>query len=148
MRRLLFLLVPAALQGQMITPNPCHLLTADEVLAVTHDTVAKMSLQQFQEPECDISTTGGTPDAPGAMVKIKIETTRDYSDLWWDEYDTNKTPIPNLGERAVFSGTPPVAKILHRNHVYTISYDNPALQADAIKEREKALAFFAIARAP
>jgi hypothetical protein len=127
----------------MIMPNPCHLLTADEVLSATHDSVTKMSLMQDMEPECDISTSNDT-----TLIKIKIETTRDYTDLWWDQYTVDKQPIPNLGERAVWTGTPPVAKILHRGHVYSIAYYNPTVQPDAIKQREKALAFFALARAP
>jgi hypothetical protein len=38
--------------------------------------------------------------------------------------------------------------VLRRGHVYTITYTNLRLQAPAIRDREKTLAFFAIARAP
>ena len=46
------------------------------------------------------------------------------------------------------TGTRPVTKVLRRGHVYTITYANILLPPDKIRDREKALAFFAIARAP
>jgi hypothetical protein len=143
MRRFLVLLFPTALHAQMIMPNPCQLITNDEVLSATHDTVTKTSLSQFQAPECDIATSN-----PDATIKIKIETTRDYNDDFWDLTGPDKKAIPSLGERAVLTGTPPVTKVLRRGHIYTISYYNVSLQPDQIANREKALAFFAIARAP
>jgi hypothetical protein len=140
---LVLFIAPQVVCAQMITPNPCQLLTANEVLSATHDTVTKTSLSQYQAPVCEITTTNAD-----ATIKIKIEPTRDYDDAFWDEIGPDKKVIPSLGERAVVTGTPPVTKVLRRGHVYTISYENITLQPDAIREREKALAFFAITRAP
>jgi hypothetical protein len=38
--------------------------------------------------------------------------------------------------------------VLRRGRVYSITYANIMLRPDQIRDREKALAFFAIARAP
>ena len=143
MRSLFLLFVPAALHAQMITANPCTLLTPAEVLSATHDTVTTTALSQFQLPECLITTTDSN-----ATILIKVETTRDYDDGYWDVVSDSTTPIPSLGERAVATGTRPVTKVLRRGRVYTITYTNITLSPGTIRDREKALAFFAIARAP
>jgi hypothetical protein len=140
---LALIVVPQMLGAQMIMANPCQLLTNAEVLSATHDTVTRSTLSQLQEPECAIATTDSN-----AVIKIKIETTRDYTDLYWDETGVDTKPIPSLGERAIVTGTPPITKVLRRNHVYTITYSNITLQPDQIRDVEKALAFFAISRAP
>jgi hypothetical protein len=140
---LALLIVPRMLGAQMIMPNPCQLLTTAEVLSATHDTVTQTSLSQFQAPECAIATTDSN-----VVIKIKIETTRDYTDLYWDETGVDTKPIPSLGERAIVTGTPPVTKVLRRNHVYSITYSNINLQPEKIRDVEKQLAFFAVARAP
>ncbi len=142
-------LAPGSAGAQMITANPCSLLTTREVQAATRDTVTVAPvLSQFQIPECAIATAppGGGPS--NGVVKIRIESTRDYDDLFWAAATTDRQPIPGLGDRAVIMGIPPVVKVLHRGHVYTISYENATLQPDEIKTRERALAAFAIARAP
>jgi hypothetical protein len=46
------------------------------------------------------------------------------------------------------TGTRPVTKVLRRGRVYSITYANIMVPPDKIRDREKALAFFAIARAP
>jgi hypothetical protein len=143
MRSLFLLFVPAALHAQMITANPCTLLTPAEVLSATHDTVANTALSQFQAPECLITTTD-----TNTTISIKVETTRDYDDGYWDAVSDSVKPIPSLGDRAVVTGTHPVTRVLRRGRVYTITYANVTLAASAIRDREKALAFFAIARAP
>jgi hypothetical protein len=143
MRCLLLLLVPAALHAQMITANPCHLLTAEEVLSVTHDTLTRSLLSQFAAPECLIETSDSN-----TTIKVKVETTRDYEDAFWDVANSVQKPVPMLGERAVVMGDPPVTKVLRRGHVYSFTVTNVAMPPDAIREREKALASFAIARAP
>jgi hypothetical protein len=143
MRPLFVLLFPAALHAQMITANPCNLLTPAEVLSATHDTVTTTALSQFQAPVCTYATTDSN-----ATVSIKIETTRDYEDTYWDAVNDSTKPIPSLGDRALVTGSPPVTRVLRRGHVYTITYTNLRLQAPAIRDREKTLAFFAIARAP
>jgi hypothetical protein len=144
MRPLLLLLVPAALHAQMITENPCHLLTAAEVLSATHDTLRTTALSQFQAPVCTIITSDSN-----ATISVKIETTRDYADAYWDVIGDSITPVPMLGERALVMGNAqPVTKVLRRGHVYSITFINITLPPDQIRTREKALAFFAIARAP
>jgi len=143
MRSLFLLVLPAALHAQMITANPCNLLTPAEVLSATRDTVKNAALSQFQAPVCTITTSDSN-----ATIAIKIETTRDYADSYWDAVSDSIKPIPSLGERAVATGSPPVTKVLRRGRVYTITYANITLPPDAIRDREKALAFFAIARAP
>ena len=143
MRSLFLLFLPAALHAQMITANPCNLLTPAEVLSATRDTVRNTALSQFLAPVCTITTSDSN-----ATITIKIETTRDYEDAYWDGVGVDTKPIPSLGEHALFTGTPPVVKVLRRNHVYTITYTDLTLQPDAIRDREKALASFAIARAP
>ncbi|HZS58810.1 MAG TPA: hypothetical protein VFA43_06045 [Gemmatimonadaceae bacterium] len=144
MRPLLFLLVPAALHAQMITANPCNLLTPAEVLSATQDSVRTTALSQFQNPVCTIITSDSN-----ATISVKIETTRDYEDAYWDVVGDSTKAIPSLGERAVVTGkTQPVTKILRRGRVYSITYINQTVTPDQIRAREKALAFFAIARAP
>jgi hypothetical protein len=143
MRSLFLLLVPAALHAQMITANPCTLITPAEVLSATHDTVTTTALSQFQSPECLITTTDSN-----ATILIKVEPVRDYDDAYWDVISDSTKPVPSLGDRAVVTGTHPMLKVLRRGRVYTITYANIALPADKIRDREKALAFFAIARAP
>jgi hypothetical protein len=143
MRLLLVLLMPTALRAQMITANPCTLLTTAEVLSATRDTVTTTALSQFQAPVCTYVTSDSN-----ATVTIKIETTRDYEDSYWDAVSDSIKPIPALGDRAIVTGNPPVTKVLRRGRVYTVTYTNLMLQPDAIRIREKALAMFAIARAP
>jgi hypothetical protein len=144
MRPLLFLLVPAALHAQMITANPCNLLTPAEVLSATQDSVRTTALSQFQAPVCTIITSDSN-----ATISVKIETTRDYADTYWDVVGDSTKPVPSLGERAVVTGhAQPVTKVLRRGHVYSITYINLTLQPDQIRIREQALASFAIARAP
>jgi hypothetical protein len=137
------LLAPVALHAQMITANPCTLLTPGEVLSVTRDTVTKTALSQLQSPECLITTT----DSNGTIL-VKVEGTRDYEDSYWDANGPNTKVVPSLGERAIVTGIPPVTKVLRRGRVYTITYTNITMTPDAIRDREKALASFAIARAP
>jgi hypothetical protein len=127
----------------MITANPCTLLTTAEVLSATRDTVTTTALSQFQAPVCTYVTSDSN-----ATVTIKIETTRDYEDSYWDAVSDSIKPIPALGDRAIVTGNPPVTKVLRRGRVYTVTYTNLMLQPDAIRIREKALAMFAIARAP
>jgi hypothetical protein len=143
MRSLILLFVPAALHAQMITANPCSLLTPAEVLSATHDTVTNTALSQFQSPECLITTTDSN-----TTILIKVEPVRDYDDAYWDVVSDSTKPVPSLGDRAVVTGTHPMLKVLRRGRVYTITYANIALPPDKIRDREKALAFFAIARAP
>jgi hypothetical protein len=144
MRPLLFLLVPAALHAQMITANPCNLLTPAEVLSATQDTLKNSALSQFQAPVCTIVTSDSN-----ATISIKIETTRDYEDAYWDVQGDSTKPIPSLGDRALVTGNAqPITKILRRGRVYSITYINLTATPDQIRSREKALAFFAIARAP
>jgi len=143
MRSLILLFVPAALHAQMITANPCLLLTPAEVLSATHDTVTTTALSQFQSPECLITTTDSN-----ATILIKVENTRDYDDGFWDAVSDTTKAVPSLGEKAVVIGSRPVTKVLRRGHVYTITYTNIMVTPDKIRDREKALAFFAIARAP
>jgi len=143
MRPLFVLLFPAALHAQMITANPCTLLTPAEVLSVTSDTVTRTALSQFQAPVCTIVTSD-----TNATITIKVETTRDYLDDYWDAVNDSTKPIPSLGDRAIVTGKPPVTRVLRRGHVYTITYTNLTMPPDAIRDREKALARFAIARAP
>ena len=137
------MIVPTALHAQMITANPCNLLTPAEVLSATQDTVKTTALSQFQAPVCTYVTTDSN-----ATITIKIETTRDYADTYWDIVSDSIKPIPSLGDRAVVTGSPPVTKILRRGRVYSITYTNLTLQPATIRDREKALATFAIARAP
>jgi hypothetical protein len=143
MRPLFVLLFPAALHAQMITANPCSLLTSAEVLSATHDTLTTTALSQFQAPVCTYVTSDSN-----ATISIKIETTRDYADTYWDAVNDSTKPIPSIGDRALVTGSPPVTKVLRRGHVYTITYTNLTVQAAVIRDREKALASFAIARAP
>jgi hypothetical protein len=143
MRSLFLLFVPAALHAQMITANPCLLLTPAEVLSATSDTVTTTALSQFQSPECLITTTD-----TNATILIKVETTRDYDDGFWDAVSDSTKPVPSLGDRAVVTGTRPVTKVLRRGRVYSITYANIMVTPDKIRDREKALATFAIARAP
>lgn len=140
---LALLIFPRVVSAQMIMPNPCQLLTNAEVLSATRDTVIHTSLSQFQAPECAIATTDSN-----AVITIKVETTRDYADDFWDATGVDTKPIPSLGERAIVTGTPPVTKVLRRNHVYTVTYTNITMQPDQIRDTERQLAFFAIARAP
>jgi hypothetical protein len=143
MRSLILLFVPAALHAQMITANPCSLLTPAEVLSATHDTVTNTALSQFQSPECLITTTDSN-----TTILIRVEPVRDYDDAYWDVVSDSTKPVPSLGDRAVVTGTHPMLKVLRRGRVYTFTYANIALAPDKIRDREKALAFFAIARAP
>ena len=144
MRPLLLLLVPAALRAQMIMANPCTLLTPAEVLSATQDSVTRTALTQNLAPECTYATSDSN-----AKITIKIETTRDYADKYWDMVGDSILPIPSLGDRALVMGTnPPVTRVLRRDHVYTITYTNITMQPEAIRNREKRLAMFAIARAP
>jgi hypothetical protein len=144
MRLLLFLLVPAALRAQMITANPCNLLTAAEVLSVTQDTLRTTGLSQNQAPSCTYVTSDSN-----ATINIKIETTRDYADTYWDVVGDTTKPVPMLGERAIVTGNAqPVTRVLRRGRVYSITYINLTIRPDQIRDREKMLASFAIARAP
>ena len=143
MRFLFWLVAPAALHAQMITANPCTLLTPAEVIAATSDTVRTTVLSQYTAPVCTVITSDST-----ARITIKIETTRDYGDDYWDVANDSTKPIPSLGDRANVKGIPPVTRFLRRGHVYTIIYTNINLTPDAIRDREKALATFAVARAP
>ena len=128
----------------MITANPCNLLTAAEVLSATQDTLRTTALSQFQAPVCTYVTSDSN-----ATITIKIETTRDYEDAYWDAYSDSTKPVPSVGERAVVTGNAaPVTKVLRRGHVYSITFTNITLTADAIRDRERTLATFAIARAP
>ena len=144
MRPLLFLLVPAALHAQMITANPCNLLTAAEVLSATQDSVRTTALSQMQAPVCTIITSDSN-----ATISVKIETTRDYADSYWDVVGDSTKTVPMLGERAIVTGnTQPITKVLRRGHVYSFTYINLTATPDQIRTREKTLASFAIARAP
>jgi hypothetical protein len=144
MRLLLLLLVPTALRAQMITANPCNLLTAAEVLSATQDTLRTTALSQFQAPVCTYVTSDSN-----ATISVKIETTRDYEDTYWDVVGDSIKPIPMRGERALVTGkAQPVTKVLRRGHVYSITLINLTLQPETIRDREKTLASFAIARAP
>lgn len=143
MRSLVLLFVPTALSAQMITANPCTLLTPAEVLAATNDTVKTTALSQFTAPVCTYVTTDSN-----ATISIKIETTRDYADTYWDVVNDSTKAVPTLGERAVVTGNPPATKVLRRGRVYTITYTNTTLTPSSVRDREKTLAMFAIARAP
>lgn len=144
MRLLLFLLVPAALRAQMITANPCTLLTASEVLSATQDTLKVTALSQNQAPVCTYVTSDSN-----ATISVKIETTRDYEDTYWDVLGDSIKPIPMLGERALVTGNAqPVTKVLRRGRVYSITLINPTIQAERIRIAEKALASYVISRAP
>ena len=106
-------LVPAALHAQMITANPCNLLTPAEVLSATQDSVRTTALSQFQAPVCTIITSDSN-----ATISVKIETTRDYDDGFWDGVGDSTKHIPSLGEKAVVTGNAqPVTKVLRRGHV-------------------------------
>ena len=141
---LLLLLLPAALRAQMITANPCNLLTASEILSATQDTLKVTALSQFQAPVCTYVTSDSN-----ATISVKIETTRDYEDSYWDVVGDTIKPIPMLGERALVTGNAqPVTKVLRRGHVYSITFINLTLQPERIRTTEKALASFLIVRAP
>lgn len=144
MRLLLFLLfVPAALRAQMLTANPCTLLTATEVLSATQDTLKRTTLSQFQAPVCTYATSDSN-----ATISIKIETTGAYDDAYWTQVSDSTAPVLSVGERALVIGkVQPVTRVLRRGHVYTIAYTNLTLSPDQIRTAEKALASFAIARA-
>jgi hypothetical protein len=143
MRLVLLLLVPTALRAQMITANPCTLLTPAEVLSATLDTLKTTKLSQYQAPVCTYATTDSN-----ATITIKVETTRDYVDTYWDAVNDSTKQIPLLGDRALVTGNPPVTKVLRRGRVYSITYTNLTVTPEAMRNREKALATFAINRAP
>jgi hypothetical protein len=133
--------------AQMLTANPCQLLTPTEVLAALQDSViGSPILLQNQNPECTIITA-----TPATRVHLKIEPTRDYDDAYWEAATAAQHPVTNLGDRASVTTERTgvtVLRVLRHGRVYTIIYDNPSMRPDEIAARETRLAGYALGRAP
>ena len=148
-------IAPGRANGQMVRPNPCTLLTADDAQAVTRTGMAAPQLANDMTT-CTIASFQAVPTVltdSAALVTLKVESSRAYDDDYFSTTTSTKRALTGLGDEAVTltDSMPPLLRVRRRWWVYTIRVSAPmTLGSDAqvLLDTERRLADRVLSRAP
>jgi len=136
-------------------PNPCTLLSATEVAAVTGQQMADPVLSSDMQT-CRIAAYRAVPYAvidTGATVTVHVDEARRFIDDYFDTPTPTRHIVPAFGDGAlaVTTDTIPIFQVRRRNWVYTIGFHgggSATIGASAILDVEQRLAKRVLTRAP